>query len=201
MITAQDIRDVKFSKSLGGYKTAEVDEFLDECAAALETLTAANEENSRKMQVLAESIVEYRDREDSIRTALLSAQRMSETVINEANEKAEQIVAKAHEEAELVLENANREYSAELDELQRIRSEVAAFKARLMATYREHLTLIGVLEGDEDPTDTAPAKQEVDAAPVAAEESTTVPEDAAEESTSDADVKLDLSSFELKDEE
>ena len=40
MLTAKEIREVKFTRSMGGYKTIEVDEFLDRCADVVEELTA-----------------------------------------------------------------------------------------------------------------------------------------------------------------
>ncbi len=199
MVSAQDIRDVRFSKSFGGYKTSEVDTFLDDCAATVDSLVASNEENNRKMQVLAESIVEYRNREDSIRTALLSAQRMSESVIDEAKEKAAEIIAQAEKDAAAVLENARRDIAAEMEELQRLKNEVAAFKARLLATYREHLTLIGVLEEENDAEETATQQEEPPVTADAPQEATndqtdtTQPEESA--------VKLDLSAYELKEDE
>ena len=91
MISAKDIREIKFTRSLGGYKTTEVDDFLDRCADAVEELTRINDENERKLQVLAETVMDYRNQEDSIRSALISAQRMSESVISEARKQAEDI--------------------------------------------------------------------------------------------------------------
>ena len=149
MITAQNVRDVRFTKLMGGYKTAEVDSFLDQCADTIEALNADSEEKARKMQVLAETIVDYRNQEDSIRTALVSAQRMSETVIAEANDKASAIIAEAEGKAATIEEDAKKRIQAELDELARIQKEVVAFRSRLLATYREHLTLIGVLTEEE----------------------------------------------------
>ena len=170
MISAKDIREIKFTRSLGGYKTTEVDDFLDRCADAVEELTRINDENERKLQVLAETVMDYRNQEDSIRSALISAQRMSESVISEARKQAEDIREAARNEADTMRDQAVADTAAELEELRRIRQEVADFKARLLATYREHLTLIGILEGgtsdeaadeasDEDePADETPAR-------------------------------------------
>ena len=153
MLTAKDIREVKFSRSMGGYKTVEVDEFLDRCADVVEELTKENDENNRKMQVLAETIVDYRNQEDSIRSALISAQRMSESVIADARKQADDILAAAHKEAENMHNQALKDTDAELRELNRVKQEVADFKAKLLSIYREHLTMINVLEG-------APAEEE-----------------------------------------
>ena len=170
MLTAKDIREIKFSRSMGGYKTAEVDDFLDRCADAFDELTRINSENERKMQVLAETVMDYRNQEDSIRSALISAQRMSESVISDAREQAEDIRAAAQAEADAMHEKAVAETAAEWEELRRIRQEVADFKSKLLATYREHLTLIGILESDAstdaEPTVEQPAEEPAPAMPV-----------------------------------
>ena len=205
MVTAQNVRDVRFSKTMGGYKTAEVDSFLDQCADTIESLNKDAEENTRKMQVLAETIVDYRNQEDSIRTALMSAQRMSETVIAEANEKASAIIAEAEGKAATIEEETKKRIQAELDELARIQKEVVAFRSRLLATYREHLTLIGVLADEEKSEEKAPsAPIEEDSVESEEEDVAVVEVQSAAEALvpeTDQEVKIDISAFELKDDE
>ena len=174
MITAKEIREVKFNRSLGGYKTNEVDAFLDRCADAVEELTKLLNENERKMQVLAETVVDYRNQEDSIRSALISAQRMSESVISEARKQAEDIRDAARADAEAMHEKAVADTAAEQEELRRIRQEVADFKAKLLSTYREHLTLIGILDGNAAEQETVAEETSVVAEPVVAEEAPVV---------------------------
>lgn len=195
MVSAQEIRDVKFGKSFGGYKTEEVDVFLDACAETVEALTRENEENARKMQVLAETVVDYRNQEDSIRSALINAQRMSESVVAEAQQKAAEIIANAEDEAGKALENANAAIAVERAELERIRSEVAAFKTRLLSLYREHLTLIGVLEDEAQEAADEPVAEEPTvavAAPVPNVEDSLV-------MGIENEPKIDLSAFELQE--
>ena len=205
MITAQNVRDVRFTKVMGGYKTAEVDSFLDQCADTIDALGRDIEENTRKMQVLAETIVDYRNQEDSIRTALMSAQRMSETVIAEANEKASAIIAEAEGKAATIEEETKKRIQAELDELARIQKEVVAFRSRLLATYREHLTLIGVLADEEKAEETASLTPAEETSTEPEEEIvTTVEKQPAEEvlvPDSAQEVKIDISAFELKEDE
>ena len=93
MYTAAEIRNVEFTKNMGGYKAAEVDAFVDNCADTVEKLTAEKEELNKKLSILADKLVEYRRDEDSIRSALLSAQRMGDSIVREAKEQAEEIVA------------------------------------------------------------------------------------------------------------
>ncbi|MBR5525093.1 MAG: DivIVA domain-containing protein [Clostridia bacterium] len=148
MLTAKEVREVIFPRSMGNYRKDEVDDFLDRCADTIEELSKQNEENSRKMQVLAQTVMDYRNQEDSIRSALISAQRMSESVISDAHKQADDIIEAARSEAESMRETALAATVAEQNELKRVKQEVADFKAKLMSIYREHLTLIGVLEGE-----------------------------------------------------
>ena len=201
MLTAKDVREVQFHKSMGGYKTIEVDDFLDQVAETLDTLTSQNEENKNKMQVLAETIVEYRNQEDSIRFALINAQRRAESVVKEAQEKADALLAEAQEKANALVaeaeesaahahEQALKDTEAEQAELARIRKDVSDFKSKLLSIYREHLTLIGVLE------DSAPAEKPVaeETAPELVEEAPTAEEIPAEE-TEPVDVEDDVSAY------
>lgn len=160
LLTAQDIQDVHFRKSFGCYRTDGVDAFLDRCAETVDVLTRTNADNEHKMQVLGQSILDYRAQEDTIRNALMNAQRMSDTILEEARQQAEQIVAQATEQATHIHESAEADVQMERAEMKRVQEEVAAFKARLLSIYREHLTLIGVLTEDEPVAE--PSKSETD---------------------------------------
>ena len=173
MLTPNDIRNVVFTKGMGGYKTSEVDVFIDECAdtvealikektAAVEALNREKQDLQKKLEVLADKLVEYRNDEDSIRTALLSAQRLGDATLREANHKASLIMDDAKIKADKIVETARQNIVDEEKELERIQKEVALFKSRMLAIYREHLALIDVLpeikEEEAEPEPAAPAE-------------------------------------------
>ena len=145
MYTAQDIRNIMFTKSLGGYKTSEVDDFIDVCAETVEKLTAENTDLKSKIELLANKVVEYRNEEDSIRTALLSAQRMGDSILKEANHKAGLILEDAQIKAEKIEETAQKQIKDQIDELERLKKLVSEFKTQMLGVYREHLAMIDVL--------------------------------------------------------
>ena len=128
MYTVDDIRNITFTKTLGGYKTSEVDDFIDICADTVEELNKENEDLKKKMEVLANKVVEYRNDEDSIRTALLSAQRLGDTVLREANHKAGLILEDAKIKAEKVEETAKQQIKEQLEELERLKKLVSDFR-------------------------------------------------------------------------
>ncbi len=168
MYTVEEIRNIAFTKTMGGYKTSEVDDFIDQCADTVEALTRDKAEQAKKMQVLADKLVEYRNDEDNIRTALLTAQRMGDTVLREANHKAELILEDAKIKAQKIEETAKNSIAAQEEELARVKAEVAKFKAQLLSMYRDHLALIDVLPGSEEEEEVAQPTEETEAVTEAA---------------------------------
>ena len=168
MYTPDDIRNIQFTKSMGGYKTAEVDPFIDKCADTVEALLREKAELTKKLEVLADKLVEYRNDEDNIRTALLSAQRLGDTVVGEGNHKAGLILEDANIKAEKITSVAKRNIQEEEAELERIKREVAAFKKKMLSMYRDHLTLIDALPElkEEPPASPEVPAEEPPAAPV-----------------------------------
>lgn len=125
MITPSQIREKKISTvESGGYDRDEVNELLLDIIESYEAIFDENKELYRKMEVLANRIEEYRADEDSIKTALITAQKMASQVTREAKEKADksladsaasaqQTVVDAKEKADKIIGEA-REYVAGL---------------------------------------------------------------------------------------
>ncbi|MBE6757368.1 MAG: DivIVA domain-containing protein [Ruminococcaceae bacterium] len=161
MLTLDQIKNVTFSKARGGYSTAEVDDFIDQCVDTLASVLDERNTANKKMEVLADKLKEYRNEEDSIRSALVNAQRLGDTIVREANQKAvltqedaaikaEKIVKEAEEKAATVLAGITDEVKAQEAELKRLKQEVSLFKERMLSIYREHLSLIQVLPEEEE---------------------------------------------------
>lgn len=103
---AIDIMDKKFDKSFNGYKMEEVDEFLQELSTEFANLKKQNEEQEKKMEVLADKIREYRNDEDAIKEALLGAQKQSSSVLAAAKEKSEKMINDAKEKSAKLIKDA-----------------------------------------------------------------------------------------------
>lgn len=165
MMTLENIRNVEFNRGRG-YRAEEVDDFIDACADTVQQLIQEKEELSQKMKVLADKLVEYRNDEDSIRAALLNAQRTGDTVLRDAEQKAQQLIADAKQEAETARQALLARIEEEKAELERVQREVAAFKARMMTLYNEHLELLRLLpEQEAAPTGEAETEAAAEAAP------------------------------------
>ena len=196
LLTADKIRHITFTPGRGNtYRDTDVDDFVDQCADTVQALTARIDELNQKMEVLADKLVEYRNEEDSIRSALLSAQRLGDSIVREAKQKAELMLDDARIKADKIKENARREIGDEELELKRVQKEVSDFKAKLLDVYRQHLSLIDLLpevKEEDVPAAAEPVAEEpasADAAPAAEvpQQPTAEPVPAAEESAAAAE--------------
>lgn len=152
-MTSEDIRSVTFEKSMRGYRVEDVDDFLlqvanqlDELSQANEAAKAAQQDMESKMYILAQKVEEYRGEEDTLKTALINAQRMGETVVKEAKQKAETLVRDATGQAELLREQAEQEILHEQIILEKLQSEVTRFKATVLNLYKQHIESLSALD-------------------------------------------------------
>ncbi len=108
---------------------------------------AARQAAEAKMYVLAEKVEEYRGQEDTLKTALINAQRMGETVVHEAKQKAEQMLREATGQAELLRQKAEGETARERETLENMLAEVNKFKSTVLNLYKQHIEALSALDG------------------------------------------------------
>lgn len=156
-----EIMNHKFGKGMGGYRTEEVDQFLSEVAAEFARMEEANRELEDKLGVLAEKLEEYRGDEESLRSALIGAQKLGDQVVRESKQKAEIILRDAKIKADALLENVKKDIAREQLTLAKTQKEVVAFKTAILAQYKRHIELLNSLPVEEEEPEPAPALQEV----------------------------------------
>ena len=148
-MNADEIRGVTFDRTMRGYRPEEVDEFLARVAAEMDKLQEEKEDAEQKMFILAEKVDQYRDDEETLKTALLNAQRMGESVIHEARQKAETIIYDANSKASQLKNEADASVAASQAELERLKKEVAQFKSTVLELYRQHIASLTNVPGEE----------------------------------------------------
>ena len=95
MISATEVRNIKFSRSMSGYKQEEVDIFLDKIEADLAKYERMFAEIQDKNEALNKEIDELKASQSSIQSVLLSAQQLADRIVSEAKEKSEEIIRNA----------------------------------------------------------------------------------------------------------
>lgn len=172
MLRPEDIMNQRFEKVSKGYRMEEVDDFLDKVVADYAKLQEANIDLERKLEVVADKLEEYRQSEESLKTVLVGAQKLGDSIVREAKAKSEVMMQEATAKAAGIVSEAEAKASTMLSEAQKtaddmlgdtkaelkreqetlaaLNKEVSEFKNNLLEMYREHLELISKLTDDEE---------------------------------------------------
>ncbi|MBR7061106.1 MAG: DivIVA domain-containing protein [Eubacterium sp.] len=116
MISANELRNRKFSPEQNGYNVDEVSTALNEAADTIDGYVNESKELYRKMEVLAKKIEEYREEEDSIKSALITAQKMADKLEKESKETAETLINESKETAQSRIDAANSQAEKTVNE-------------------------------------------------------------------------------------
>lgn len=118
MITPQQINEVAFSRAtFGGYDMQSVDEFLEPLTEDYVTLYKENALLKSKMRVLVGKLEEYRRNEESMKSAMVNAQKTCDLMVKEAEAKCAQMLTDANAAA---AENSKNAESIIADENARV---------------------------------------------------------------------------------
>lgn len=189
-MTGKEILEVTFEKSgMRGYRADQVDDFLKTVADFVDSQETENQNLLYKVKVLAQKIEEYKKDEESIRDALLSAQKLGASVRRDAEAKAEAMLKEAEQkQQELLAQSAAKVEAFEKESMQRVlreledakkasekerqlyesmHKEVSAFRATILKQYKAHLDLLANLPVAQKEAKPEPQKvQEEQPAPV-----------------------------------
>ena len=202
MFTPQEIQEKTFVKAVfGGYDMATVDEFLEPLTEDYITLYKENAVLKSKMKVLVEKLEEYRNQEQSMRKAILSAQRTADNMIAEAEKKAAQLMNNAQSAAEAktvdtsaVIAQADAVVRQEEERMNNARRTAKNFIEVLEQDIKGHLELLEKLKQEDLTITEAPAAEPVREKPfdfeAAAEKPLVVPK--VEKSPSTADIANEI---------
>lgn len=97
MLNSKELKNIKFSKSMGGYKQEEVEILLDKIESDYEVFERTVKELNAEIERKNEEIKALKDSQSSIQEVLLSAQKLAEQIVGEARQKSEEIVKAAEE--------------------------------------------------------------------------------------------------------
>ncbi|MFI3250591.1 MAG: DivIVA domain-containing protein [Eubacteriales bacterium] len=183
MLTPQEVSERGFAKvSFGGYNMIQVDEFLDTVTADYTALFSENTALKRKMKVMSEKIEEYRSTEETMRKALVAAQKIAENMVSEGKKKRDSILAAAASEADSIRNRAIDELSAQEDHAEAVKASTANYIEQVLSLHkkeREYLESLSALLG--------PSLRETQQAPRTPAENEPAPK--RQESSKDPDVQ------------
>lgn len=152
MITPVDIENREFKKAFRGYDEADVEEFLEELVKDYSKLYRENATLKDQNAILNDSVETYKGMEETMRSAILSAQKTSEEIIRNAHEQADTIVKEAKVRAQEKINDAE----SQVQEKRRVCAEIEArssmLRAKLKAVLSSHMQMLEELPEEKTET-------------------------------------------------
>jgi cell division initiation protein len=125
-VTPLDMRQPRFATKMRGFDRDEVTAFLEEAATGYENALRENDRLRQDIVRLEASLNQFRELEGSLKSTLLSAQKVADDMRENANQEAARILREAESRADLLseksqmrLQEAEREAQTRLQELER----------------------------------------------------------------------------------
>ena len=146
MLTPQEVSSHAFPKAvMGGYNMSSVDEFLDELTEDYGALYKENAALKAKLKVLVEKVEDYRATEDSMRATLLTAQKMADSIVREAETKRDMILSRADQDVQDRITELREIMEADEKRMQIGKQELAGFIAAVRDVCQRELEALECL--------------------------------------------------------
>ena len=155
-VTPLDMRQMKLSTTMRGFDKAEVTALMLEAADGYEQALRENERLRQDLVRLETALTQYRELEGSLKSTLMSAQRVADDMRENAAQEAARIVREAEGKAELLMQRAQsrlEDVQREVDGLKMKRREAESSVEAIISALHNTLEFIRDQEERERPAD------------------------------------------------
>ena len=137
-----DIAHKSFKKKAFGFDQEDVMEFLRAIADEYEDVI--RERNALKEQLREKemNILEYKERDKTLRDTITTAQKMSEKVRQDSEKEAKLILNDANQKADIIVKDARDSLKAVYQEITDIKRAKIQFESHLKALIQTHMKLL-----------------------------------------------------------
>jgi cell division initiation protein len=119
-----ELRHIKISRGLFGYRRGATDRVLTDVAESFSDVWRERADLQDKVEQLEADLVRHRELESLLRTTLVSAERTSEELREQARREADLVVAEAHAEARAVTRRAAADRERLLSHAHQVRAKL-----------------------------------------------------------------------------
>lgn len=152
MITPVDLENKEFKKGFRGYDMEEVESFLEELVKDYSRIYRENASMKDKNAILNDAVENYKGMEDTMRSAIISAQRTSEEILRNAHEQAENIINEAKVRAQQILNDMDGQIQEMKRECASIEAQSGLLRAKLRTVLTTYLGMLDELPEQKEET-------------------------------------------------
>jgi cell division initiation protein len=144
-VTPIDLRQRKFTAAMRGFDRQEVTSFLAEASVDFENTLRENDRLRQEVVRLKGLLAQFRELEGSLKSMLMSAQKVADDIHENATQESKRIVGAAEARAELAMQKAQTLVEAaqrDIDNLKLKRREVETSLEATISTLKTSLEFV-----------------------------------------------------------
>lgn len=145
-LTPIDVQQQQFRRSFRGYERREVDSFLDLVSGQMSELSRDNNEMRAELRSLQRELDEHRDREETLREAMLTAQRAIDEIREVAKKEAQLVVTESELRAEKILHSAHGRVTKLVDDINELRRQRRRALEEMRGILNTHVKILETYE-------------------------------------------------------
>ncbi len=145
-----DILNQRFSRSLRGYDVHEVDRCMQDVADTIGTLSEERTRLETRVAELESRVRDFKERENTLRDTLLTAQRVTDDLKATAQREAQLIIDAAYGKAENLINQGHQRLAKVQEEIASSRKLRAQFEMKVQAVIDAHQQLLDMSKKEAD---------------------------------------------------
>lgn len=151
MIAPHELKNKTFSRAVRGYNPVEVDEYFDFLIEKYTEAYKAFSELEQKYNKVKSKYSELSNEEESIRSAILKAQKLGEAIVNNAKKDAASKEDDLKERCDQIIADAKEKVALEKENMAQLRKMALDFQHKLYSDYVKHVEMIKEMKLDDMP--------------------------------------------------
>jgi len=141
-VTPLDIQQQTFRRRIRGYDFREVEEFLNLLRDEFEGRILENQKLKEELTRLKYLVDQYRSKEEILKSAIITAQKITEDVRGNALKEARIVLSEAELKAEDIIREAQVRLGEILNEIKELKRQKLQFETNLRSEIETHLKLL-----------------------------------------------------------
>ncbi len=141
-ITPLDMQQKQFARRWNGYDANDVEAFLRLCATEFEEVIKENISLKEEARRKDKRIAEYREHEQTLQETMVTAQRMTAEIKEQARKEADIRLGEAEIQAEKITQTAQSRVVQIISEIDELKRQRALFASQLVSLIQGHQRLL-----------------------------------------------------------
>ena len=145
-ITAMDVHRKEFGHAVRGYREDEVDNFLDAVAHELDRMSSQIDALEARTREAEARTLNFEAERNTINNALLTAQRASDDVMEEAQSRGKEALEEAEKTAKEIIGTAKEDKKKVLLEIKRLKTAEAKYREKYLAHLKDAMAEVSEIK-------------------------------------------------------